>query len=291
MIWRGTPDTSPNCLRWMTSLAAWLLKTICTYSINFVCLSTPCDVPLLLTSLSPPPPRLLHFSVWTKTSAKFINNNNSTNCTRLFKSPLHTSPVTMTESPSHNGLHFSLPTKFSTCPSCLWKLKKRHFKCSTGPFRRKIKLVSPDGPWCPMFSVWRSRDHWTPAIWLRTLLGDYIPNMVLTPLEIVFNKLHPSILLHVTDATTQKVFILFLQEIKRDIIYRWVQLQEPHRREELYPRIQAHLVSVKNKISALLEYQGALQFSDGLAFLKRMSRVILQGWNSSFSALFFFRIT
>jgi hypothetical protein len=32
--------------------------------------------------------------------------------------------------------------------------------------------------------------------------GDYIPNMVLTPLEIVFNKPHPSILLHITDATT-----------------------------------------------------------------------------------------
>jgi hypothetical protein len=107
--------------------------------------------------------------------------------------------------------------------------------------------------------------------------GDYVPNMVLTPLEIVFNKPHPSILLHVKDATTQKVLILFLQEIKRDIIYRRTQLQEPRRREELHPRIQAHLVSVINKINALLEYQGTLQFSDGLALLKRMSQIILQG--------------
>jgi hypothetical protein len=101
--------------------------------------------------------------------------------------------------------------------------------------------------------------------------GDYGPNMVLTPLKIVFNKPHPSILLHVTDATTRKVLILFLQEIKRDITYRRAQLQEPRRREELHPRFQAHLVSVTNKISALLEYQGALQFSDGLALLKLMS--------------------
>jgi hypothetical protein len=78
--------------------------------------------------------------------------------------------------------------------------------------------------------------------------GDYIPNMVLTPLEIVFNKPHPSILLHITDATTRKVLILFLsvQEIKRDIINRRDQLQEPHRREELHPRIQAHLMSMIN---------------------------------------------
>jgi hypothetical protein len=58
--------------------------------------------------------------------------------------------------------------------------------------------------------------------------GDYVPAMVLTPQEIVFNKPHPSILLHVTDATTRKVLILFLQETKRDIVYRRAQLQEPH---------------------------------------------------------------
>jgi hypothetical protein len=116
-----------------------------------------------------------------------------------------------------------------------------------------------------------SCEHYSAKIWelagksmtlaISQHSGDCIPNMVLTPLEIVFNKPHPSILLHVTDATTWKVLILFLQEIKRDIIYRQAQLQEPRRRrEELHPRIKAHLVSVINKISALLEYQGALQF-------------------------------
>jgi radical SAM superfamily enzyme len=93
----------------------------------------------------------------------------------------------------------------------------------------------------------------------------------LTPLEIVFNKPHPSILLHIPDANTRKVLILLLQEIKRDIVYRRAQLQEHRRREELHPRIQAHLVSVINKISSLLEYQGTLQFADGLSFLKRLS--------------------
>ncbi len=100
--------------------------------------------------------------------------------------------------------------------------------------------------------------------------------MVLTPLEIVINKPHPSILLHIPDATSQKVLILLLQEIKRDIIYRRAQLQEPRRREELHPWIQADLISMINKISSLLEYQGTLQFADGLSFLKRLSRVILQ---------------
>jgi hypothetical protein len=117
--------------------------------------------------------------------------------------------------------------------------------------------------------------------------GEYIPALVLTPLEIVFNKPHPSILLHILEATTRKILILFLQEIKRDIVNRRAQLQEPRRREELHPCIQAHLVSVINKISALLEYQGALQFSDGLTFLKWLSRIILQAGN--FSCFCFFQ--
>jgi hypothetical protein len=35
--------------------------------------------------------------------------------------------------------------------------------------------------------------------------GDYIPNKFLTPYEIIFNKPHPSILLHIKDASTQKI--------------------------------------------------------------------------------------
>jgi hypothetical protein len=115
----------------------------------------------------------------------------------------------------------------------------------------------------------------TLAISRRT--GDYILNMVLNPLEIIFNKPHPSIFPHITDATTRKVLILFHQEIKRDIIYRHAQLQEPRRREELHPRIQAHLILVINKICALLEYQSALQYSDALVLLTRMIQVILHG--------------
>jgi hypothetical protein len=39
--------------------------------------------------------------------------------------------------------------------------------------------------------------------------GDFIPRIELTPLEIIFNKPYPSILLHVPDGTTRKVIILF----------------------------------------------------------------------------------
>jgi hypothetical protein len=89
---------------------------------------------------------------------------------------------------------------------------------------------------------------------------DFIPRIDLTPLEIVFNKPHSSVLLHVPDGTTRKILILFLQEIKRDIIFRRAQLAEPRRREELQPRIQAHLLSVISKLQSFLEYQGVLNY-------------------------------
>jgi hypothetical protein len=55
--------------------------------------------------------------------------------------------------------------------------------------------------------------------------GDYIQAITLTTLEIVYNKPHPSTLLHLQDSKTRKVIILLLQEIKRDIIYRHAALK------------------------------------------------------------------
>jgi hypothetical protein len=68
-------------------------------------------------------------------------------------------------------------------------------------------------------------------------MGEYVCNLVLTLLEIVYNKPPPSILLHVKDATTRKILILFLQEMKRDNIFHHAQLSTPQRWEELQPHI------------------------------------------------------
>jgi hypothetical protein len=82
---------------------------------------------------------------------------------------------------------------------------------------------------------------------------------------------------------TRKVFILFLQEVKRDIIFRRTQLSEPRCREELRPRIQTHLLSVITKIQALLEYQGVLNYNDALVLLRCMAHSVLNDWVSFFS--------
>jgi hypothetical protein len=84
----------------------------------------------------------------------------------------------------------------------------------------------------------------------------------------VFNKPHPSILLHLQESNTWKVVIFLPEEVKRDILSR---MHPSRRQEELQPRIQAHLVSVVKKFTALLEYQGILPFQDALSFLKHIT--------------------
>jgi hypothetical protein len=79
-------------------------------------------------------------------------------------------------------------------------------------------------------------------------LGEYFLSITLTPLEIVYNKPHPSVLLHLQDKNTQKVLIWFRQELKRDIIFRHVQLKAPRRSDELQRRIQADRRDIERHI-------------------------------------------
>jgi hypothetical protein len=72
--------------------------------------------------------------------------------------------------------------------------------------------------------------------------GDYIDSIDLTPLEIIYPEHHPFILLQITDDITRRVLILCLQEVKREIIFPHAQLMILRKREELQPRIQAHLL-------------------------------------------------
>jgi hypothetical protein len=69
--------------------------------------------------------------------------------------------------------------------------------------------------------------------------------------------------------------LFFFFRKSRDIIFRRAQLAEPRRREELLPRIRAHLLSVISKLQSFLEYQGVLNFTDALALLRRMEHSTL----------------
>jgi hypothetical protein len=181
--------------------------------------------------------------------------------------------------------------KFSLCPCSHPRPRRQPFKFSTAQSGHKTKPSNRVWPRNPLASDVKKLKLWNTSfmdvrttrqrygLWLakfslspsQDILETLTLRIDLTPLEIVFNKPHPSILLHVPDGTTRKI----LQEIKRDIIFRRAQLAEPRRREELPPRIQAHLLSVISKLQSFLEYQGVLNYTDALALLRRMAHSTL----------------
>jgi hypothetical protein len=67
--------------------------------------------------------------------------------------------------------------------------------------------------------LWKELGHSLTAA-LISHSGKEIPTIKLSPLEIIYNKIHPSIKLHLKEKATQLVTIHLVQEVKRDIIYR-----------------------------------------------------------------------
>ena len=97
--------------------------------------------------------------------------------------------------------------------------------------------------------------------------NEYTARIELSPKEIVYYKPHPAILLRLSDKLVRNTVLVLIQEVKRDIIYRRMQIKEPLRQEVPRIRIQAHLLSVIRKLVSLLEYQGIVQNKAPITFL------------------------
>jgi hypothetical protein len=104
--------------------------------------------------------------------------------------------------------------------------------------------------------------------------NEYTARIELTPKEIIFNKPHPTILLRISDKLVRYSILAVIQEIKRNIIFRRMQLAEPLRQEVPKIRMQAHLLSVTRKLISLLEYQGIVQNTAPISFLTALNATI-----------------
>ncbi len=104
--------------------------------------------------------------------------------------------------------------------------------------------------------------------------NEYTARIELTPKEIIYNKPHPAILLRIPDKLVRYCILVLVKEIKRNIIFRRMQLTEPSRQEVPRLRLQAHLLSVIRKLISLLEYQGIVQNKAPISFLKVLNTVI-----------------
>jgi hypothetical protein len=103
---------------------------------------------------------------------------------------------------------------------------------------------------------------------------EYTARIDLTPKEIIYKKPHPAILLTISDKHVRNTILIFIQEVKWDIIFRRMQLKEPNRQEVPKIRLQAHLLSVIRKLISLLEYQGIVHNKLPLTFLRSMQEML-----------------
>jgi hypothetical protein len=104
--------------------------------------------------------------------------------------------------------------------------------------------------------------------------NEYTARIELTPKEIIYNKPHPAILLRISDKLVRYSILVVIQEIKQNIIFRRMKLTEPACQEVPRIRMQAHLLSVIQKLILLLEYQGIVQNNAPISFLTALNTSI-----------------
>ena len=65
------------------------------------------------------------------------------------------------------------------------------------------------------------------------------------------------------------------EEIKRDIMYRRMNIMEGHRNRQMPPvRIQAHIMSVVKKIISILNNQGTLKVQKSREMMEQMMELL-----------------
>ena len=124
---------------------------------------------------------------------------------------------------------------------------------------------------CPHYSelVWATLGQAFTGM-LSQHQGVYIPRIEFTPLHIIFNKPHPSILIHVKDANTRNGLLQLIQEVKREIYYRRQSTPHPEPTMVHVIRITAHILTAVRKLQHLKRYQGKSPQCELLCLLRLM---------------------
>jgi exonuclease III len=111
---------------------------------------------------------------------------------------------------------------------------------------------------------------------IQHLHGQPIARIQLTPREIIFNAQHPTIALHVKCPHIKNIISLIIQEIKRSIIHKRMNLNNnPHNPTPLV-RIQAHLLNVLKKVHSYLTYQNTKNLKESIIFSERLITLLLE---------------
>jgi hypothetical protein len=105
---------------------------------------------------------------------------------------------------------------------------------------------------------------------------DYVPKVEYSQLNIIFNVPHPSLILHVPDKLSRNTLLILTQEIKRDIIYRRLNLPPSTNQATDPPRLAAHLNLTLQRLHSYLQYIGLAKYAKATQMLQRMMEINLE---------------
>jgi hypothetical protein len=113
--------------------------------------------------------------------------------------------------------------------------------------------------------------------YLNSISTDHVPRVEYSQLNIIFNVPHPSLILHVPDKLSRNTLLILTQEIKRDIIYRRMNLPPSANQPTDPPRLTAHLNSTLQRLHSYLQYIGLVKYVKANQMLQKMMEINLEG--------------
>jgi hypothetical protein len=123
-------------------------------------------------------------------------------------------------------------------------------------------------------------DHYSEPLWnklaesLTKLLNDAsegeVPRVELGQTNIIFNIPHPSLLLHIHDAPSRNAILLLIQEMKRDLIFRRMNLPPSAQQITDPRRLTAHIDSTIRRLRSYLQYIGLMKYKKAIDLLLRL---------------------
>jgi hypothetical protein len=112
--------------------------------------------------------------------------------------------------------------------------------------------------------------------YLNSTSRDYVPRVEYSQLNIIFNVPHPSLILHVPDKLARNTLLILTQEIKRDIIYRRMNLPPSANQLADPSRLTAHLNLTLQRLHSYLQYIGLAKYAKAIQMLQKMMEINLE---------------
>ncbi len=113
--------------------------------------------------------------------------------------------------------------------------------------------------------------------YLNSTSLDYIPQVDIGQLNVIYNVPHRSFLLYIHDKLTRNALLILNQESKWDVVYRRIKLP-PSARQVIYPpRLAVHLDSTLRQLLSYLQYIVLAKYKKAITALQIMQEINIRG--------------